>query len=43
MKRVDLVAALILASARETNCAVVYSEDLGDGQEYDGVRVVNPF
>ena len=35
--------SLILASARETDCTVVYSEDLGDGQEYDGVRVVNPF
>ena len=35
--------SLILASARETGCAVVYSEDLGNGQEYDGVKVVNPF
>lgn len=35
--------SLILASARETDCAVVYSEDLENGQEYDGVKVVNPF
>ena len=35
--------SLILASARETGCPVVYSEDLGHGQEYDGVLVVNPF
>jgi predicted nucleic acid-binding protein len=35
--------SLILASARETGCPMVYSEDLGDQQEYDGVRVVNPF
>lgn len=35
--------SLILASAREAGCAVVYSEDLGNGQEYDGVKVVNPF
>lgn len=35
--------SLILASARVTDCTVVYSEDLADGQEYDGVRVVNPF
>lgn len=35
--------SLILASARETDCAIVYSEDLGNGQEYDGVKVVNPF
>lgn len=35
--------SLILATARETNCAMLYSEDLGNGQEYDGVKVVNPF
>lgn len=35
--------SLVLASARETACSIVYSEDLGHGQEYDGVTVVNPF
>jgi predicted nucleic acid-binding protein len=35
--------SLILASARETGCSVGYSEDLGNGQEYDGVKVINPF
>lgn len=35
--------ALILASARELDCAVVYSEDLSHGQDYDGVKVINPF
>lgn len=35
--------SLILASARETACQLVYSEDLGHGQEYEGVTVVNPF
>lgn len=35
--------SLILASAHETDCAIVYSEELGNGQEYDGVKVVNPF
>lgn len=35
--------ALILAAARLAGCAVVYSEDLGDGQDYHGVRVENPF
>jgi predicted nucleic acid-binding protein len=24
-------------------CAEVLSEDLGDGQDYAGVRVINPF
>ena len=33
----------ILAAARMLHCSVVYSEDLNDGQDYDGVRVVNPF
>lgn len=34
---------LILASANECGCEVVYSEDLNDEQIYNGVRVVNPF
>ena len=33
----------ILAAARLSGCDVVYSEDLGTGQSYDGVRVDNPF
>lgn len=35
--------AAILAAARQRGCRIVYSEDLNDGQDYDGVRVVNPF
>jgi predicted nucleic acid-binding protein len=35
--------AAILAAAQQLGCAVVYSEDLNHGQEYDGVRVENPF
>lgn len=35
--------ALILGSAREGGCAVVYTEDLHDGWNIDGVRVINPF
>jgi len=35
--------ALILTSARKAHCAVLYSEDLSDGQAYDTVRVINPF
>jgi predicted nucleic acid-binding protein len=34
---------LILAAARLAGCAIVYSEDLNSGQDYDGVRVCNPF
>jgi len=35
--------SLILASARESACTVLYSEDLAHGQDYGGVVVVNPF
>jgi predicted nucleic acid-binding protein len=36
--------ALIVASALETKCAVLYSEDLQDGQVIAGrVRIRNPF
>jgi predicted nucleic acid-binding protein len=35
--------AAILVAAKQLGCRTVYSEDLNDGQEYDGVRVVNPF
>ena len=35
--------AAILAAARQLGCAKVYSEDLNEGQDYDGVRVENPF
>jgi len=35
--------AAILVAAKQLGCHTVYSEDLNDGQDYDGVRVVNPF
>ncbi len=35
--------ALIVAAALQTGCRILYSEDLNDGQDYDGVKVVNPF
>ena len=35
--------AMIVRSAAEIGCAVLYSEDLNAGQEYSGVRVENPF
>ena len=33
----------ILAAARALGCDAVYSEDLSSEQDYDGVRVINPF
>ena len=35
--------ALILSSAQAANCKVVLSEDLSASQDYDGIRVVNPY
>ena len=33
----------ILAAARTLGCDAVYSEDLSSEQDYDGLRVINPF
>ena len=35
--------SLIVAAAREARCLLIYSEDLSHGQDYDGVKVINPF
>jgi predicted nucleic acid-binding protein len=35
--------AMILRSAQELGCLILYSEDLNAGQEYEGVEVRNPF
>lgn len=35
--------ATILAAARELGCHTLYTEDLNSDQDYDGVRVINPF
>jgi predicted nucleic acid-binding protein len=41
--RIGYYDGLILAAARLAGCATVYSEDLNAGQDYDGLRVENPF
>ena len=33
----------ILAAAGAVGCDAVYSEDLSSAQDYDGLRVINPF
>jgi predicted nucleic acid-binding protein len=33
----------IIAAARASICSEVLSEDMGDGHDYAGVKVVNPF
>ncbi|MBI4025369.1 MAG: PIN domain-containing protein [Verrucomicrobia bacterium] len=35
--------AAVLAATRRLGAPILYSEDLSDGQNYDGVKVVNPF
>jgi predicted nucleic acid-binding protein len=35
--------AAVIEAARQAGADVVLSEDLADGQDYDGVRVENPF
>ena len=41
--RVSFWDALIVTAARKAQCAVLYTEDLSDGQIFGGLRVVNPF
>jgi predicted nucleic acid-binding protein len=41
--RISFWDAMIVRSAAEIGCTVLYSEDLNAGQEYTGVRVANPF
>lgn len=40
---ISLWDALILAAARAAGASELISEDFNSGQDYDGVRVLNPF
>ena len=35
--------SLIVSAASESQCRILYSEDLHDGQSFDSVKVQNPF
>jgi predicted nucleic acid-binding protein len=35
--------ATFIAAAQELGCHTLYTEDLSHGQEYAGVRIINPF
>ena len=35
--------AAILAAAKMLGCEAVYSEDMSHNEDYDGLRVINPF
>jgi predicted nucleic acid-binding protein len=41
--RISYWDAAIIEAARALGCREVLSEDLGDGQDFGGVRIVNPF
>jgi predicted nucleic acid-binding protein len=40
--RISYWDAAIVEAARTAGCNVIYSEDLNDGQDFDGIRVENP-
>jgi len=42
-KKISLWDALILRSAISSGCDLLWSEDLSDGQRWDGMVVRNPF
>lgn len=35
--------ALVLRAAKQAGCSVLFSEDVQDGSEMDGIQIVNPF
>lgn len=41
--RTSYYDAQIIAAAKRLGCKTLYTEDLNDGQDYGGVRVINPF
>lgn len=43
LHQVSFWDALVIRAAREGGCRVLYTEDLQHGQDFDGVRVENPF
>jgi predicted nucleic acid-binding protein len=41
--QLDYWDALLVETARAGGCAALVTEDLPDGRDFDGLRVVNPF
>ncbi|MDO9131137.1 MAG: PIN domain-containing protein [Anaerolineales bacterium] len=41
--RISFWDAMILQSARQSGCSILWSEDLSEGEDHAGVKVVNPF
>jgi len=42
-QRTQANKSLLVAACQEAGVARLYSEDMQDGADYDGVKVVNPF
>jgi len=42
-RRISLWDALVVRSASRLGCKILWTEDLKDGETYEGVRVRNPF
>jgi len=43
LHRISYWDAMVVHCARKSGCRVVLTEDLQHGQEFDGVKIVNPF
>ncbi len=43
LRSISFWDALIVRAAQESGCALLYTEDLQDGWNVNGLRVVNPF
>lgn len=41
--RISYWDAMVIEASRAMGCTIILSEDLDDGQSFDGVRVQNPF
>jgi predicted nucleic acid-binding protein len=41
--RISFWDAMVLWSAQQLGCATLLSEDLNPGQDYKGIKLVNPF
>jgi predicted nucleic acid-binding protein len=41
--RISFWDALIICSAVKLDCAIIWTENLSSGQDYEGVKALNPF
>ena len=42
-KKISFWDSMILATARQNGCSVLLSENMQDGQQFDGIEILNPF